>query len=107
MHQAIYDELKRVAKTQGTTTYGAIAPLAGLDMSNPADRNEIARILGEISTHEDNQGRPMLSAVVVLQEINMPGRGFFTLARDLGLYSGHDDLAFFSREVAQVHAAWK
>jgi hypothetical protein len=107
MHQAIYDDLKRVAKAQSTVTYSEIAPLAGLDMSNIADRNEIARILGEISSFEHSQGRPMLSVVVVLQGEYMPGQGFFTLARELSLYSGHDDLAFFSRELGKVHAAWK
>jgi hypothetical protein len=45
MHQAIYDELKRVAHRQEMTTYSAIAPLAGLDMDNPADRDAMRRLL--------------------------------------------------------------
>ncbi len=35
MHQAIYEELQRVAKAQRVTAYSEIAPLAGLDMANP------------------------------------------------------------------------
>jgi len=107
MHQAIYETLQDVARAQGTTTYGAIAPLAQIDLGNPADRNHLADLLGEISRHEHEQGRPMLSAVVIAGDNNMPGQGFFTLARELGLHSGGDDLAFFCEELARVHATWK
>ena len=114
MHQAIYEELKRVAKKQKKTTYKAIASMAGLNLCNPEHWEELARILAEISTQEHNHGRPLLSVVVVLQEANMekarPGNNFFTLARNLGLYSGHGELtdrAFFSKELSKVHASWK
>ena len=110
MHQAIYEELMRVAKGQRLTNYGDIAPLARLDMRNPVDRNEIGRILDEISNAEHQQSRPLLSAVVVQKEFNIPGKGFFALARRLDLYSGHDDLsdvAFWASEVTKVHAAWR
>lgn len=106
MHQAIYDRLAQVARAQGMITYSQVAPLAGLDMGNPAHRNELGRILGEISTYEHEQGRPMLSAVVIQQESGMPGQGFFTLAQELGIYGGGDDRGFFSRELSRVHAQW-
>jgi len=86
LHPAIYNELKRVAQRQDVTTYGRIAPLAGLDMGNPDHRNEIAIILGEISRHEHEHSRPLLSAVVILEGDSLPGKGFFTLARELELY---------------------
>ncbi len=108
LHQPIYDELKRVAERQETTTYSAIAPLAGLDMDSPADRDTIRQILTTISTHEHQQGRPMLTAIVVHRQDNIPGRGFFELAQRLGLLRpGADQVAFFCREVARVHAAWQ
>src|SRR2546426_2853109 len=44
MHQTIYDELKSVASRQEMTTYSAIAPLAGLDMDNPADRDAMRQL---------------------------------------------------------------
>jgi hypothetical protein len=69
MHPRIYDKLKLVARAGTTTTYGEIAPLADLDMANPAHRNEIRRILGEISTCEHQLGHPMLSAVVVHRQV--------------------------------------
>lgn len=107
MHKAIYEKLKDVARKESTVYYSEIAPLAGLDMSNPADRNRIAEILGDISTYEHDNHRPMLSAVVILQDSNKPGKGFFTLAKELGLYAGSDDDVFFSSELTKVHAAWQ
>lgn len=108
LHKPIYDELRRIAKLEQTTTYSAIAPLAGLDMENPAHREEMRQILGKISTYEHNQGRPMLSAVVVYKRGGGPGPGFYECARNLGLLSvGSDETAFFCQEVTRVFAAWK
>jgi hypothetical protein len=107
MHQAIYAELQRVAREQSQTTYSDIAPLAGLNMESPADRNAIADILREISTFEHDNNRPLLSVVVLHRDNNMPGDGFFKLARTLGVYSGKDDLTFFIRELRRVHDYWR
>lgn len=107
LHKLIYEELKRLARHQQMTNYSAIAPLAGLDMENPGHRDEMRELLGKISTYEHQQGRPMLTAIVVHKHDNIPGHGFFELARHLGLLSaGEDELAFFCREVAQVHSSW-
>lgn len=110
INQQIYERLKEVAINGELITYGEIAPMAKLNMENPDDRNKMAQILGDISTHEHEQGRPMLSAVVVLAEIGYPGDGFYTLARELGLHHGKkefEDLDFFVQEVKRVFACWK
>lgn len=107
MNAKIIEKLKAVARAQDVTTYSDIAPLAGLDMSSPDDRNRIAEILGEISRHEHAQGHPMLSAVVIHRDNNIPGQGFFTLGRELGLYKGSNDLMFFVNELRRVHDFWK
>ena len=106
MNQKLYEELVSVAKKGDSVTYSDVAPIADLDMDNPSDRDEIGRLLGEISTHEHSQGRPLLSAVVIHRDNNMPGQGFFKLARQLHLYSGGDDLKFFLDELKRVHAQW-
>lgn len=80
--------------------------MVGLDLENPAHRNDPAHMLGEISRRENENGRPLLSAVVVLQDTFRPGKGFFTLARELGLHSG-DDEAFFSEELKRVWDTWE
>ena len=110
INQQIYDRLKEVASNGELITYGAIAPLANLDMENPDDRNKISQILGDISTYEHEQGRPMLSAIVVLAETGYPGDGFYTLARELGLHHGKkefEDLDFFVKEVKRAYDFWK
>lgn len=108
LHRPIYEALKQIAQKQRTTTYSDIAPLAGLDMDSPADRDKIREILGKISTYEPHNGRPMLTAVVVHKQDNMPGDGFFELAQHLGLMGkGEDHLAFFARELTRVLQAWK
>ena len=105
MNDAVYAYLKKYARNQRTVTYGDIAPLADLDMQNPAHREALSGILGEISQHEHENDRPMLSAIVVSKDSSMPGKGFFDLARALGVYHG-DDLTFFSDELKRVYRQW-
>jgi hypothetical protein len=109
MHQKIYAKLREVARSGRLITYGELAPLANLDLASLADRTKLANILGEISTHEHEQNRPLLSAVVVLGGESVPGEGFFKLARDLGVHTGGNpdqNLAFFVREINRVYAEW-
>ena len=106
LHREIYERLKTFAKQEQITTYSEIAPLANLDMENPDHRGEIGRLLGIVSTFEHQDGRPLLSAIVVHRQDNIPGEGFFELARELGaLRPSQDRLAFWCREVARVHEA--
>ena len=107
MHQQIYERLVLVARQQDVVTYTDIAPLAELSMDNEADRLRIGGILGEISSSEYRQDRPLLSAVVIHRDNNIPGLGFFTLARELGLYHGDNDFMFFAQELRRVHDYWR
>ena len=104
--QTIHDELLRVARNGCITYYSKIAPLIGLSMELPQDRDRLGEILGSISTREHNCGRPLLSAVVVLMEKNIPGDGFFTLARALGTRQGNDDTMYWLGELRRVHDYW-
>jgi hypothetical protein len=107
MHEAIYERLKAVAREGKTITYGEIAPLAGLDMANEADRIKITELLQEIGSFELQHNRPMLPAVVVQKSKNMPGQGFFRAARRSGAYKGNDDPGYFQEELRKVHEYWK
>lgn len=110
IHQEIYTRLKEAARSGELITYGQIAPLANLNLQSQADRNKIGEILGQISTHEHENGRPLLSAIVVLSGDGCPSEGFFKLARHLGRYSGHsdeEDLAFFAREIKHLYSFWQ
>ena len=44
--------------------------------------------------------------MAVQPEIGYPGRGFFLLARELGLNTYCDDRSFFSHELKRVHEYW-
>lgn len=102
----IYQELTKVAQSGNITYYSDIAPLVGLDMGLPPDRNRIADILDEISRDEHANGNPLLSAVVILKDENIPGQGFFTLAGSLNLYAGDDKVQFWIQELRRVHNHW-
>lgn len=111
MNQRIYERLIQVARDETTIPYRDVAPLADLDMSRADHRNQMAAILDEISRAEHEAGRPLLSAVVVHAEgdetAGIPGQGFFTMARSLGLYDGRDRVTFFARELTRVHDEWR
>lgn len=98
--------MQQVARSQDVTTYSEIAPLAGLDINMQDDRNRISEILGEISRNEHINGHSMLSAVVIHREDNIPGPGFLTLARELGLHRDNNNFMFFIRELRRVHDYW-
>lgn len=55
-----------------------------LNMSNPYHRTLLGHILGAISVYEHENGRPMLSSVVVSKDSLMPSDGFYKLAEELG-----------------------
>ena len=106
MNADIHEKLKEVAHRQSTIAYSELAPLADLDMGRSPDRAEMGRILGEISTYEHGQRRPMLSAVVT-QKDGGPGKGFYTLARELKLMPrGMSQIAFWSQELKRVYDHW-
>ena len=67
---------------------------------------QLAHMLGEVSTEEAQAGRGMLTVVVVHKSGDqMPGPGFFELARSLG-YDTADRDAFWIGELARVHRVW-
>jgi hypothetical protein len=105
--KAVYDRLVQVAQAGKTIAYQEIAQVMGLNAEDPYDRLSIARTLDGISCSENAQGRPLLSAVVVLPEIGYPGKGFFLLARELGLNTYCDDRSYFAHELKRVHEYWK
>ena len=111
MNQTLYNELLRLARSARLATYSEVSPLINLLMDNQQDRNEIARLLVEIAVNEHNEGRPMLTALIVHQgNDNNPGEGFFTIAHELGIFNGGRDqmdrLTFWTNQVRQVHDYW-
>ena len=102
----IYEKITQVAKGGGITHYSDIAPLVGLSMDSPGDRTIMSTILDKISMSEHENAKPLLSAVVILKEKNIPGDGFFTMAQGVGLYDGIDEVQFWVKELRRVHDYW-
>lgn len=103
----VYQRLVEVARARDVTNYSEVGQLVGLDMGTEVGRIRIAQILDDINHYEAQACRPMLSAVVIRQDINMPGTGFFECARGLGRYTGNNDLMFWVNELTQVHNDWQ
>lgn len=67
----------------------------------------IGQVLGRVSTFEDAQGRPMLSALVVLKGLWHAGDGFAGLARSLGKHiQPGQERAFWRSQVEAVIQYW-
>lgn len=110
MNQAVYEMLKGVAESGTLVTYSDVAKLVGLDMENADHRSRMSILLDEISSGEHQQGRPLLSVVVIRKDLGRPGHGFYELARRLGLYHGHgeiDEVVFFTKEFQRVEECWR
>jgi hypothetical protein len=100
--------LKEVATAGKTITYKEIGQLIYLDVKKKGDLRKLSDILGEISEKEAEEGRPMLSAVVVSYDKQIPGKGFFNLAERLGLEELNErDEDFHRRELRSIHDYWK
>ena len=71
-------------------SYQALTDLLdlGYNMSIEYDRARIGEDLGEVSTYEHNQGRPLLSALVLHKQTKYQGDGFFKLCEELELGAG-------------------
>lgn len=81
-----------------------------LDMqASEWDRAEIGRILGEISTYEHENGRPLISAIVLTKDKLYEGDGFFKLADELGFGNWKQlrDGDFDMKEINKCFEFWR
>lgn len=102
----LYRELVEIARDGRTETYGEIGRVVGLSMGNPRHRALIGGLLDGIDCREHAAGRPQLAAVVVRKREGDPGRGFFVIARRLGLHTEEDDRAYWRETLGRVHEYW-
>jgi len=105
----IYSELITAARYKGLVTYQEIAKLLGMPLTGQNMGRTIGTLVGDISRNEFNNGRPMLSAIVVGVS-GFPGKGFYGLAEELGL--SFEDTPegreiFWQEEREKVYEAWK
>jgi hypothetical protein len=108
--------LQGVAREQSLTDYGTFnkkltdeTGLPAFDLNTDRGRADISQLLVRIAERDWEDGNDyMLTSLVKLSGQNHPGKGFFTLAAQEGLYDGIEpELDFWSRQVGLTHAAHK
>jgi len=106
----IYEKLKELAQSGKIIHYRELAILLGMPFETSDDRNKLYDKLYEISRFEVKNKRPMLSILVVHEKSfdssQMPGEGFFHLAKELGVWKGIGKNKFFSDEIRKVWEYW-
>jgi hypothetical protein len=104
---ALYERLREIARSgEEPTNYKAVAPFAGIIPKGQGFMTKLRPLLDEINDREHAADRPLLSAVVVAKKTGIPGVGFFTYARGLGLHTGTDDRAYWQVELQKVRDYW-
>jgi hypothetical protein len=97
--------LIEIARRQTTITYSDLVARISAITIDPHSY-AIRTFLNEISTAEHNQGAGLLSVVVVYKHGDqMPGPGFFDLAKSLG-YQFRDETEFWIQELQRVYRIW-
>jgi hypothetical protein len=108
--------LQDVARNGNLVDYGKfndkLTEATGLptfDLSTDRGRADISKLLVRIHDLDWNRENPyMLTSLVKLSDCNRPGKGFFTLAADKGLYN--PDIpqdAFWWEQVSLAHEVHK
>jgi hypothetical protein len=97
--------LEKVAQKKSAITYSELVSKVDAIYLEP-DSELLAQILDEISSASNEQRGCMLSAVVIHKGSDeLPGPGFFALAKQLGRNTS-DKLAFHVDEIRRVHESF-
>lgn len=97
--------LQARAKRASPITYSElVGHIVSVNME-PHD-TRLAHFLGELSTEEHENGRPLITALVVHKHDKQPGQGFFELARFLG-FPVIDEIQFWTDEIKKLQRYWR
>jgi hypothetical protein len=109
---AIRIHLINLARNLSHTTYGKLVRDLNLpiDMKITNQRNELNKMLGDISVEEISKRRVPLSILVWNQGLMMPGDGFFEYMALNGeaVDPTNEDskYAYFARKQQEIHRYW-
>lgn len=102
-----YSIMINAAQHSGLCTYQEISQAIGISTAGSYMGRIVGQLIGLVSKNEMEQGRPMLSAIVVGVS-GKPGEGFFSWAKELGLLiEGDDEWAFWDSERIKIYEEWK
>jgi hypothetical protein len=108
----VYCKLIENARNKHNIHYEEVAVMMGKKSEEKMGHywaNETGHMLREICEYEHKHNRPMLSAIVVLKDKRIPGKGFFELARGmekLTSVSKLDEETFWKQELLEVYRTW-
>ena len=106
-------QLIELARLKTTWSYSQLNDqlMLGLDFSIGSDRDLIGEWLGEISLHEYNNGRPLLSSLIVHKEADREqGDGYYKLCEDIYKKPWQElkaDKNFEIERIKECFAFWK
>lgn len=108
MNEVIYARLTQAAKEKRFVSYSDLSAAIQLPLTDSAGVNALHLILEEIADHEIANNRPLLAAIIVNENTNMPGSGLFQYAKRKGLMKQNDKdyVTFFVKEAKKVHDYW-
>jgi len=111
MNNKMYKKLIEVAEQDTVITYSRLNSELGLGLNfeSPGDRVKMSDMLGEISEHEFEHDRPLLSGVVIEKKVPLfPAHGFFSMAKKLGVQSPKvSDVTFWAQELTRLYNTWR
>ncbi|MDX6768823.1 MAG: hypothetical protein SF051_04775 [Elusimicrobiota bacterium] len=102
------DAMIAAAKSsRGIIFYSELGFGFGISGDDEFNFNKLAGEIGTVSTYEHENGRPLLSVVVVRKSDMEPGLGFFKLAQSLGVMTKSlsvelNRLEFYTQELDKV-----
>ena len=102
-----YSLMVNAAQHHGFVTYQEVAQANGFPTFGSYMGRVVGELVGLVSENEVDQGRPMMSSIVVGVS-GKPGKGYFDWAKELGLLNeGEDEDAFWHAECEKIYEAWK
>ncbi len=105
----VYYKLIKIAEKGETINYGKIGDMMSLPQGQYMGQ-QVGIICDEINNDEHINGRPMLSAVVIRKDWEMPGDGFFECAKSLRKFDGNTEREkriFWQNEIKKVYKEWQ
>jgi hypothetical protein len=113
MQKDIRNKLIELARLKTPWSYSTLNDQLqlGLNFKNGYDRELIGEWLGEISVHEYERGRPLLSAIIIHEGPDREqGNGFYKLCETLYNIPWQDikkDISFELERMKECYEFWK
>jgi len=113
MEREIREKLIELARNKTPWSYSQLNEqlLLGLNFKNDYDRNLIGEFLGDISMHEYQKGRPLLSSLIIHKSSDREqGNGFYKLCSEIYGKKWEDlkaDKDFELERMKECYSFWK